>query len=118
MGFKSFFTKLFGEKTEEVKPTVVQSPIVRTEPVVETLKVEAPVETSPTKIIEERLAEVASKVEEKKVTAKDIKSKVKRAPENKLSQAPQKKAPTQKQPQKQNPPRKKPQGNNPEAKKN
>jgi len=40
---------------------------------------EHPIE-GPTKVIEERLAEVAAKVEEKKVTAKEIKSKVKKTP--------------------------------------
>lgn len=103
MGFKSFLQNLFGGKKQE-----------------DTIAIEAPkVETSPTKIIEDRLAEIAAEKkveEEKKVTAKDIKAKVKRTPDTDTKPAQPKKAenkpaqpkaPAQKQPQKQNPPRKK-----------
>lgn len=90
MGFLSFLKGLkFWGKTE--KPTVVESPVKNESPV-EVPKVE--IKEEPTKIIEKRLAEIAAekKVEvekkneprsEKKVTAKDIKAKVKKAPETK-----------------------------------
>ena len=75
MSILSFFKNLFGNKEEAIviaeKPVVT---VVKTEaPKVEKAKVE-----EATKVIENRLAEIAAeKKEEKKVTAKDIKSKAK-----------------------------------------
>ena len=71
MSILSFFKNLFGNKEEAIviaeKPVVT---VVKTEaPKVEKAKVE-----EATKVIENRLAEIAA---EKKVTAKDIKSKAK-----------------------------------------
>ena len=71
MSILSFFKNLFG-KTEEVTVSikVTEKPVVVSAPKVEKQKENSKEES--TKIIENRLAEIAA---EKKVTAKDIKSK-------------------------------------------
>jgi len=76
MSILSFFKNLFGKKEEAIviaeKPVVK---VVKTEtPKVEAPKVEKAKVEEATKVIENRLAEIAA---EKKVTAKDIKSKAK-----------------------------------------
>ena len=71
MSILSFFKNLFGNKEEAI--VIAEKPVVKVEkteaPKVEKAKVE-----EATKVIENRLAEIAA---EKKVTAKDIKSKAK-----------------------------------------
>ena len=71
MSILSFFKNLFG-KTEEVTVTIkaTEKPIVESAPKVEKQKESSKEES--TKVIENRLAEIAA---EKKVTAKDIKAK-------------------------------------------
>jgi histone H1/5 len=76
MKLLSFFKNLFGKKEEAI--TIAEAPVKHVEVAkVETPKVEKAKVEEPTKVIENRLAEVAEKKEEKKVTAKDIKSKAK-----------------------------------------
>ena len=71
MSILSFFKNLFGNKEEAI--VIAEKPVAKVEkteaPKVEKAKVE-----EATKVIENRLAEIAA---EKKVTAKDIKSKAK-----------------------------------------
>jgi hypothetical protein len=75
MSILSFFKNLFGNKEEAI--VIAEKPVVKVEKT-EAPKVEAKVEKAKveeaTKVIENRLAEIAA---EKKVTAKDIKSKAK-----------------------------------------
>ena len=73
MSIKSFFKKLFGIAKKEVETKVEPAVEAYVKQKIQEIDVE-----KATKAIETRLAEIAT---EKKVTAKDIKAKVKKTPD-------------------------------------
>jgi regulator of replication initiation timing len=99
MSIKSFFKKLFGKAEKKVETTIDITPnfdsdkisVVETkaEPVVVDVEKE-------TKAIETRLAEIAEEKKAEKVTAKEIKAKVKKTPEVKTDKSVDKPVKTEK----------------------
>lgn len=107
MGLKSFLQKIGWIKSQDATPTIVESPVrpvdvqtVVAEPVITEVKAE-----EPTKVMVERLVEVAEKKEESKVTARDIKAKSKKVQKPVEAKKPQAK-PQAKKPNHPNQPKK------------